>query len=822
MQNSPAGRETPHPIRDLGRNETWDGRPLAYLSTDLASLDMTAPAFEEQLRWGFGLLSERYPDVQVLEMQLLWGEKYTFLFDAGAPDWKDLLAGKVSWAKFWNGIEKSAVDLETNEYYDGQQVDALLAQLRGAQAGPVATPTTTPGHAPMPAPSPTRRFEFSIVTSTPAGGAILPAGTLRPGPGKPPLATPAVPLGATYEDPEGFFALDYPAAWTPHRSGSEMQFWADDRGDAALAISIHIKALSAQALVEDISTLLAGKLDSYREVDRGEMALGGYPAVWVEQTYRQNGQAVHGMMAGLVRNRVGYLLLAWSPETQYRPLETTFESIAGSLRLTESSEAPLYAEWLTRKSEHFIFHYLPDTYVAREIETIAADHEWAFGEIARALGVTYAGSIDFYLYPSEEALYRATARDSGFAINEGREVHALWVSAQDHQSLGHEMTHVITSWTLGEPSEALLGEGVAVCMDHSGKDHHATAADLLRSGELIPPSKLLGDAWFAYKWAYPVSGSFVCFLLDGYGVERFKQLYPRKDFTEALNAIYGAGLSALEGEWMDMLRTGRQPTHASPTPSGGGIRPGRGPTPTPAYPLPTPASLNTFLCCGTTPGETGTIWSVSYPSGWQVTLLPNNPNQFYGALFSTPNGKATITFIPGANTDPGTPLDTGNVDDWLNRFVQIRQGEESGFHEFLRQPVQGVPDSRLWAATWGSGSERGWEAYLVVVNPLPVVYTGAPQGYLTMYGVRAASREWNNVTQTYDAMMRSMKMQRPDGSSSGLPVQEPSEKPFLVRWCPRTCDWMAVDADSPDWVGDCGEPTELWETACHPDQTDAY
>ena len=52
------------------------------------------------------------------------------------------------------------------------------------------------------------------------------------------------------------------------------------------------------------------------------------------------------------------------------------------------------------------------------------------------------------------------------------------------------------------------------------------------------PSQLLGDAWFDYDDAYPVSGSFVCFLLDNYGVERFKKLYPRHEFLVAFQEIY--------------------------------------------------------------------------------------------------------------------------------------------------------------------------------------------------------------------------------------------------------------------------------------------
>jgi hypothetical protein len=370
-----------------------------------------------------------------------------------------------------------------------------------------------------------------------------------------PTATPSVSLAAAYEDPEGFFTLRYPSDWIPHRSGSEMQFWADPQGDAAIAVSLHIKALSAEALVDSVSALLARRLEGYQEFTRRETRLSGYPAIQVEQAYRRAGVSLRSLMVGGVRDRIGFLLLAWAPEADYAGLETTFQAIVSSLSVREFAEAPAYEDWLTYTSEHVVFHTLPDTYAAQNIEEIAADHEWAFGGIVGALEVNYRDPIYVYLYPSAESLYRATARSAGFAIGEGREVHALWVSAGDHQSPGHEMTHVITHWTLGEPSEALLGEGIAVCLDHSGRDYRATAADLLALGRLVPLSGALGANWFEQDPAvmYPQSGSFVCFLLEEYGVERFKALYPRADVEAALVELYGKDLMLLEREWLQRL-----------------------------------------------------------------------------------------------------------------------------------------------------------------------------------------------------------------------------------------------------------------------------
>jgi hypothetical protein len=369
-------------------------------------------------------------------------------------------------------------------------------------------------------------------------------------------ATPPASLAETYEDPEGFFTLQYPLGWIPHRSGSEMQFWADAQGNAVMAVSLHIKALSAEALVDSICALLAGRTEGYQELGRSETTLGGYPAIQVEQAFRWADNSLRGLMVGGVRNRIGFLLLARAPEGDYADLETTFQSIVASLQVREFDEAPAYEQWLTYTGEHGVFHYLPDTYVAGSIEGIAAEHERAFRGIVDVLEVDYEDPIHLYLYPSPGSLYRATARNAGFAIGEGHEVHALWVSANEHQSPGHEMTHVITRWTLGEPSEALLAEGIAVCLDHSGRDHHATAADLLALGRLVPLGQALGADWFAHDPAviYHQSGSFVCFLLAEYGIERFKALYPHTDIEAGLVELYGKDLALLEREWLQRLQ----------------------------------------------------------------------------------------------------------------------------------------------------------------------------------------------------------------------------------------------------------------------------
>jgi hypothetical protein len=364
-----------------------------------------------------------------------------------------------------------------------------------------------------------------------------------------------VALDGVYEDPEGFYSLHYPKKWIARQSGSEMQFWVDRKTDAAIAISMHIKTISPDQLAQDITALLQKRQAAFEELGRHVEALGGYPFVWTDERYESDGAVYRGFYAAGVRNRVGYLLLAWAPEKSYKNYESTFKAMAKSLAIAEFDAAPDYDQWLTYQSKHLTFRYLPATYVAKDIKAIARQHEQVYSDIVRNLKLSYSKPITYFLYPSQDALYRATARQSGHANNDASEVHAIWAAADDHQTLGHEMTHVITAQAIGEPSEALLGEGIAVCMDHSGQDYDAVAAKLKEEGRLIPLKDMLGDDWFKgdAEVTYPQSGSFACFLLQQAGVSVFKKAYVAENLSAQAKTLFKANLATLEMRWLETL-----------------------------------------------------------------------------------------------------------------------------------------------------------------------------------------------------------------------------------------------------------------------------
>jgi hypothetical protein len=69
---------------------------------------------------------------------------------------------------------------------------------------------------------------------------------------------------------------------------------------------------------------------------------------------------------------------------------------------------------------------------------------------------------------------------------------------------------------------------------------------------------MLGDAWFEVdaEVAYAESGAFVCYLLDAFGAEAFRDIYTATDLEQAVEDAYDLSLAALEKRWLKQLAAG--------------------------------------------------------------------------------------------------------------------------------------------------------------------------------------------------------------------------------------------------------------------------
>jgi hypothetical protein len=229
-----------------------------------------------------------------------------------------------------------------------------------------------------------------------------------------------------------------------------------------------------------------------------------------------------------------------------------------------------HRDWLSYKSEHFVFHYAPDYPCSKEIAAFASTRDKVFAHNCAYLNVLLEDKIDFYIYDT---------LDEGFANPD-------WnvIEADDDQSIGHEMTHIIAYHIAGDRQKIkFLDEGIATLLNNTtrAKNHHDVAWELMQNG--FPPLSELGRSrTFRHQNIPPYypAASFLGYLIENYGVDAFRQLwianakYPefysnvedlglvryfsfipgeRAHFETTVLEVYGHTLNELDTKWRTWL-----------------------------------------------------------------------------------------------------------------------------------------------------------------------------------------------------------------------------------------------------------------------------
>ncbi len=214
----------------------------------------------------------------------------------------------------------------------------------------------------------------------------------------------------------------------------------------------------------------------------------------------------------------------------------------------------------TARTAHFVVHFPAEGRTAGQIRWAAADLEAAYQHVSRELGVEVHEPIHAYIYPSRATKKRLMgAGRTSVAFPRSRSLH-INADAFPHPVLTHELVHVMTGprgmpWVQVSPLPGLT-EGVAVALEEvaGGLTVHEWAAAMMRIDKLPDLESLLSAVGF---WrhpggvAYTACGSFVRYLLDTRGPERFWQAYR----WGRVSAAYGTPTGALVEEWKRFLDT---------------------------------------------------------------------------------------------------------------------------------------------------------------------------------------------------------------------------------------------------------------------------
>src|SRR5262249_4750653 len=217
------------------------------------------------------------------------------------------------------------------------------------------------------------------------------------------------------------------------------------------------------------------------------------------------------------------------------------------------------------ETEHVVIHYPPNTQVASHIAQIAEDHEWLFHQLSQILKHTPDWKAQSYIYADPSQMEQSTGAD-GYIFTQPwhHEIHIPFnsnVNGVDPATLKHEMVHLL----MGDFGDSFLrlnlnrgileGTAVAIADDlFRGPAFQTTAAAAKQSGHLTPATVLFTEAGFGFgnasiRKSYSLTGSFIGFLVDRYGMIKLQTLYKTSDFA----GTYGSDLSQLDAQWQSYL-----------------------------------------------------------------------------------------------------------------------------------------------------------------------------------------------------------------------------------------------------------------------------
>ncbi len=211
-----------------------------------------------------------------------------------------------------------------------------------------------------------------------------------------------------------------------------------------------------------------------------------------------------------------------------------------------------------RETTHFELFYARE--LEAEIEHIAEDCEFQYAQLSAYLmpeGAPLSRKMRAYIYASPEQKKRLIgARHTSVEDPFG---HGFHIHAQGfpHPVLKHELAHVFTvPWSPLKVSLKIgLHEGITVAADwNEGRLTGHQWAKAMRQLEVAPPlSGIMGIGFWGHAGSrsYLFAGSFVRFLVDTYGIEKFRRVFPTGNFIKG----YAKNLKVLETEWMEFLKS---------------------------------------------------------------------------------------------------------------------------------------------------------------------------------------------------------------------------------------------------------------------------
>ena len=275
--------------------------------------------------------------------------------------------------------------------------------------------------------------------------------------------------------------------------------------------------------------------------------------------------------------------LLW--QTSQRPLRERLEGMLGALALWSVMSTLLVIGFQARhtigfrhdrasiakalggklETANFTLIYDREAFSPRQIQLLARDHEYRFHQLVKFFGLRPRKKVTSFIFrnPAQKSKYMGAARTM-IARPWAYEMY-LHGGSVPHPVLKHELVHVFSaefgvgplkmSVSYGVLFHAAMVEGVAVAADGSrrGLSPHQWCKAMLNLRYKPSPARILNPTGFFRQsslMAYKIAGSFSRYMIDTYGIEKYKRVYGRANFSK----VYGRSLVSLGKEWRAWLR----------------------------------------------------------------------------------------------------------------------------------------------------------------------------------------------------------------------------------------------------------------------------
>jgi hypothetical protein len=214
----------------------------------------------------------------------------------------------------------------------------------------------------------------------------------------------------------------------------------------------------------------------------------------------------------------------------------------------------------TTTSRHYVFHYSDKIADAGRLSVKANHFDQYFDEAITRLELEQPDyKIHCYIYADENEKFILSGTPGPGGVTYGKEIHTLGFDFVEHESV-----HVLFNNAVAQPNNNFFNEGIRQYYEYiTDAKSLAAGRKTVRKYLNEPIEKWANESINFFgtptenRWpvAYPASGLFVKYLIDNYGLDKFKQFYGKLDIEAGFLDVYGEPLADVVKEWKDAEKT---------------------------------------------------------------------------------------------------------------------------------------------------------------------------------------------------------------------------------------------------------------------------